>query len=654
MAPSSRARRGARRPLAALVSLLVAAAVAAAAVAAAPAAAQVVDREPALEEELRVTSVDLWIGVERKEFGAWLRGEEGAPKLAPADLELRIDGREVEIAAIGGARDDAPRLVVVYLDAVLSDQASLRWAASRLAERAEALAAHGEVEVIVADPEPRRVVERTRDVERLVTAFSSLALFAGGDAAIPLLRDQFLALSPDGAEADGELAASFVEDETALVTRQHDLALRWLADSTPGTSGSRVLLYVSQGFDPRPEDFYLGSPGAESSDAESSGARSTSESFTNEESTTASSTSEESTSAGGGLAEESRAWIRSLAAYGWTCLPLVYEDRRALLRRGFRIGKWRFHGLGGKEGRIDRWLAASEIIGATYEAERDADKAEALLELGDVELGSGAYSEAADTYLRAIHHFYGDPRTAARQAYAWRELAVALRGAGEVDRARRALANAIELDPSIEGSLGEDLATLAHEVEGLDALASETGGHLLRDGESLVAALDEIARRQRLTFTLRDAPAGELLAVELSAPSRAAPIRYSRWTRSGAPARLAAARLREFLADAASEPGGSRVSLRVETEWSGAGERVTLVLEAAGRDGVSRVLLATVGEDRPPVVVPLAPVHAAKDEPIALWQGAIDSLDDVVAAAVYTEDVVSGAWSAEAVSVENE
>ena len=562
---------------------------------------------PVLGERLQVTSVDLWIGVDRGPLGT-------RPRLQRDELELRLAGERAEIAALDQAAiGGAPRRVVVFIDAVLGDQTSVRWSASRLAERAGDLVAIGDVEVVIADPDPRVIVAATRDVERLHDGLSGLALFAGGEAAIPLLRDEFLDVSED--DGDPELASSFLAEEVSLVLRRQDLLLRRLIDGAPvdgaergSTSGpGGVLLYVSQGFDLDPVRFYLGD-----SDEERE------------------------------LQRETTSWVRTLAAYGWTCAPLVYEDRRALLRRGLRIGKWRFGGPRKSGGPL-------VLLSGSYEGERDADKAAALVELADTLLRAGDYEQASDTYLRAIHHFYGDPRTQSRQAYAWRQLALALKRSGEVDQARRAFANALELDPELDAEVPPEAMALTIGVDGLDQMAGETGGHLLRGSEGLLPALEEIARRQRLSFTLRGAPSGSLLPVEVSAKSRTSPLRFSRWTRSGAPERIAIARLRLFLQTAAGEPTAEgSASLHLTADSSGR-SMATLSLPAFDDDKAHRVLVGTIGEQRPPQVVTLVP-DANHGSP-ASWRGEMETADDTVVAAVYTEDLGSGEWDVAPVAV---
>jgi tetratricopeptide (TPR) repeat protein len=578
---------------------------------------------PALVEELQVTAVELAVAVDRGAVGAWLHGDDAGPRLDATELELRVGGERLEVTAVERpANDGEPRRVVVFLDTMLGDQASVRWAATLLAERAGDLVAAGEVEVVVADPDPRVMVAATRDAELLRAALSDLSLFAGDDAAIPLLRDQFLEeleslhldAGGDGSDLhEAELARAYLEAETTLVLERQDLLLRRLIDDRARVAGHSggALIYVAQGFDPAPEAFYLGSSASSGGDRR--------------------------------LERETVSWAGSVAAYGWTALPLVFEDRRALLRRGLRIGKWRFRGPSGKIG------GPLVLLRGSYEGARDPDKAEALVELGDTLVDAGDVEQASDAYLRAIHHFYGDPRTKSRQAYAWRQLAVALRRAGDVDPARRALANAIELDPSLADE-ERGGASPAIVVEGLDQLAAETGGHLLRARDDLRAALGELSRRQRLSFTLRGTPSGELLPIELSGGDGAPALRHARWTRSGTPERVAVARLRLAVASVAEEPatGGAAPLDLVAAEHGPSVATVALSGLVGARP--MRVLLGTVGEETAARVTVLARSTTAGGSGPAPWRGEVYG-DDFLAAAVYREDLVSGEWSVEPLEI---
>jgi hypothetical protein len=221
-------------------------------------------------------------------------------------------------------------------------------------------------------------------------------------------------------------------------------------------------------------------------------------------------------------------------------------------------------------------------------------------------------------------------------------LALALQRSNHLDQARRAFANALELDPELADASPPEIAGSTNGVEGLDQLASETGGHLLRGESDLLAAIEELSRRKRLSFTLLGAPSGELVPVELVTKGRASGLHYARWTRSGAPERIAGARLRLFLESAANEPIAERpMSLDLVPTSNGL-SLATLSLPALDCSGACRVLVATVGEESPPRVTALTADSSRSQSD--RWRGEIEASDDVIAAAVYTEELGSGEW----------
>jgi hypothetical protein len=78
----------------------------------------------------------------------------------------------------------------------------------------------------------------------------------------------------------------------------------------------------------------------------------------------------------------------------------------------------------------------------------------------------------------------------------------------------------------------------------------------------------------------------------------------------------------------------------------------TLSLSALDSSGPYRVLVGTIAEERPPRVVALAP-DQSRPSP-EQWRGEIEATDDVIAAAVYTEDLSSGEWDTALVRVVSE
>lgn len=130
---------------------------------------------------------------------------------------------------------------------------------------------------------------------------------------------------------------------------------------------------------------------------------------------------------------------------------------------------------------------------------------------------------------------------------------------------------------------------------------------------------------------------------------RASRLSYAHWTRSGAPERVASARLRLFLEPAAKEPAVESSTVLHQAKESNGSSPATVSLPALGGSGPRRVLVGTIGEEWPPRVVAMTrDVSQASHEH---WRAEIDATDDVIAAAAYTEDLSSGEWDIALLSV---
>ncbi len=213
----------------------------------------------------------------------------------------------------------------------------------------------------------------------------------------------------------------------------------------------------------------------------------------------------------------------ALAAYGWRVVPVLAPERRGL-RPGKRIGKWRIAGLG-----------------ATREEDRDPERAEAYLELAKALRGQGQTERAAEAAEDAAFHFYGDPRTAEREAEAL-ALAAELHGElGDPQRARRALRKALRIDP---GRLAEHPVTAAVPAaeEALSALAD--GARVVRDEVALRQALDALGDRAVVTVQAPvDAAADGIGRLVLRTTGAGREVAAG-WVRLGTPAVVSAARAR--------------------------------------------------------------------------------------------------------------
>lgn len=216
---------------------------------------------------------------------------------------------------------------------------------------------------------------------------------------------------------------------------------------------------------------------------------------------------------------------RALAAYGWRIVPVVAPELRGL-RPGKRVGKWRIAGLG-----------------ATREEDRDPERAEAYLALAKALRGQGRVERAAEAAEDAAFHFYGDPRTASREAEAL-ALAAELHGElGNPQRARRALRKAMRIDP---GALAAHpvVAAVPAAEEALSALAE--GERVVRDEVALRQALDSLADRAVVTVqapVVAPAAAAGIGRLVLRAQGGGGEVAAG-WVRLGTPAVVSEARAR--------------------------------------------------------------------------------------------------------------
>jgi tetratricopeptide (TPR) repeat protein len=507
-------------------------------------------------EQQQVTEAEILLEFERGRLGEWLAdGEERGPRLQAGDVIVRVGGRDREVVRVERPKTGEGRALdlLVVLDGELCDGPGLRRAAGRLAAAAEQLVAFGRVEVVAVDPDPRVVLPASRDVARVRGALPAVTLWEDSEEPLLALREEFAAAMElleaepayDEAEARA-MALAFYDEEVRRVRRRMDRILSRLAEPADGDA-QRVLLWVARGFDLTPEELYFSGelPGAIEP-----------------------------------LGEDARSWTRAVAAFGWSVLVWPPHTEQVLLRRGFRIGKWRMN-----------WGPSG--LAVAHEAERRPESARAYVELAESHFAAGDLQAAEEALTVAIHHFYGDPRVRAELALAWKRLGEVRSQLGEPTRARAAFLNALELDPRLEDVLAAQSQVLPDWQEPLVALVDATAGRVVADAQGVAAALGVAARAQRVSFLLRDAPGGELLPVEVHFPGRELRVRHRGWVRSGAPSRLVLARLRSFLDESLSEPDS--LDPRVLEVRTDAGGR-SLVLLAGVEEPQSSELHLEVAE----------------------------------------------------------
>ncbi|HSL82719.1 MAG TPA: hypothetical protein VLF66_08070 [Thermoanaerobaculia bacterium] len=410
-----------------------------------------------------------------------------------------MDGEPRPVVGVEAPDEGGPWRIVLYFDLALSDEHQVAWAAEVLSARLPELLAAGEVELVVADPEPRTAVPAPADAEVLAEALGRLALLPRGDDVLVehrlgVLRE--LEAPDDPAAVPPEAWEALAAEEAALVRSSLDALLLALAERSGDGSARRCVLLATGGFD-------LGAPWLPAEPAPAS-------------------TLGEETVAGLG---------RTLAAYGWLAVPLLAPPASGTTP-GWRLGKWRIQGLL-----------------ATYEEDRDPERAEAYLALAEARRDQGELDGAADAARKALVHFADDPRTAERQAKTLVLLGEVHEAQGEAQKARRVWRRALRRDPDALAGHPVTRALPTAPEEALGRLAAGTGGQVARSEHDLAGALHGLDRWGAVTVQLPGLPDGALHPVEVAQTGRgpAGRLETPGWLRFGTPEAVAEARIRRLL-----------------------------------------------------------------------------------------------------------
>lgn len=560
--------------------------------------------------EERVTAVDVLVA----EDGDWPRAGE---------LEARVDGALRPVVGVQPPNEAGPWRIVLYFDLVLSDEHQVAWAAEVLSARLPELLAAGEVELVVADPEPRTVVSAPADTEVLEEALGRLALLPRGDDALVehrlgVLRE--LEELEDPEEVPPEAWGALLAEEAAVVWSSLDALLLALEERSGDGPSRRAVLLATGGFD-------LASGWLPVAPAPASPPGST-------------------------LGEAVSELGRTLAAYGWLAVPLLAPPASGTVP-GWRLGKWRF---GTPDLGNWTWAGIAPILRATYEEDRDPERAEAYLALAEARRDQGELDGAVDAARKALVHFADDPRTAERQARALVLLGEVHEALGEDQKARRVWRRALRRDPDALAGHPVTTALPAAPEEALGLLAEGTGGFLARGEDDLARAVAGLGRWGTVTVQLPGLPDGELHPVAVGQPGSgpAGRLKAPGWLRFGTPETVAEARIRRLLE---GHPGGD---LPVEA---------VLATASAGTEPAPPTLTARVALAHHQVADPTAAVlrltailGTADGEPevhhlttVEVAPGADATLELPLPAAagrapewglVLAEDLLSGTWGA--------
>ncbi len=198
------------------------------------------------------------------------------------ELELRVDGENVEIEGIARAESDWRTLV--YVDLALTTPGPVFQLAEALLEQLDPLLELGSLEIVVADPRARTILPPTRDRDLAEAALSRLA--TGEEAASALIdrrrlfaseRDIEFSRARQQAAAGSrdrltelevvleQMARDAIRDEAAMRRTQIDEIVSFLAAredlrrDAPGATPStrRHLIVLADGLVADPLSFYL-------------------------------------------------------------------------------------------------------------------------------------------------------------------------------------------------------------------------------------------------------------------------------------------------------------------------------------------------------------------------------------------------------------
>ncbi len=595
------------------------------------------EQSAAFEEEKRITAMDVVVDFHASGLREWAKDGPVPKRLRPEDFEVLFDGQPRTVVAVEPATGRWQ--TVIYFDAVLTNGADLRWAATALADTSAKLAALGEVTVIVADPAPRTLLSSTSDPERLHAALSQLAQTLEGQDELVTLRSEVLA------ELRREEPALTAQDLEAVVRgegqrvgeRNDDLMLTLVGHKAIGAH--RLLLLASGGFDLDAGAFYgpLIEQLREVREKDPSTPPMIVDSDTDTVSTDTVSTDAVSTDT---LAQ-------TLAAYGWTTVALV-PRRQAVLKPGIRIGKFRLSGPGIVFDE-DENRTFFKFFSATFEEHRKPERAKAYLELGAALEGQGKFEEAEDAVRQAIYYFSGDPRTADQQAAAHVYLGKLLEAQNKTPQAIEAFERASRLDPEFTYEEVGHTAELMDPLAPLRTITRTTNGVTVRGARQLADTVDDLRRRVRVTYQVVGLPDGKLHSLEARYLGPPRELTHPVWARHSVPEAVAAARVRRLMA---GEPTGGTWRLNATASPTAAtGLALALDLESGTvqatdiEPAVLRLTVAIGGPDSEPQIEH----HSLGVQSLAdldNWRHRMD-LDNTENApwlAVLVEDLASGAW----------
>ncbi len=444
-------------------------------------------------------------------------------RFSPRNFEVTLGGEPVTVLSIDESIEVSagqPWEILVYVDAALSSNDLVRSATGLLAGAAAELAALGTVEIVVADPDPGRLLAPTRDTSRISETLAGLSLGEVGDDLLVVQRRELSDLV-DVSDGPDDLFGLAVAREAEIVRRQSDGLLTWLANEER-ESPRRVLLLISGGFDLAPEAFYEALFAVKSSNGEAAGAARQTEAATRDGAgreapafPTASPARPESS--------RHREVARAIAAAGWISFSLGLPEPDPLPRR------W------GLRRALVVWL----------DGNWDPERAEALFELGESLIAQKKWKAAERALRDASYHYYSQPKLRPRQARALLRLAFVLEQQDRPVEAEKVARKAVLLDPTLASEI--ELVGLLDPVAPLALLAEVTSGGRISDRQGLDDAIVGLSRRLRLGYQAAGRAPEEPLPVTVDYDVAGHEALSVAWAPGASPSSISRARSRRLL-----------------------------------------------------------------------------------------------------------
>ena len=201
------------------------------------------------------------------------QGRTPSPPLAPEELEVVEDGAAVAVIGVDSARfaptRPAPELTPLpggrrldaraappdagipqhlYLDTTLLEAGSVARLAAAFERNLDRVVANGTLEIVVGDPQPRRVLAPTRDPEAVRQALRELSKNVFGKESLILLRRQTFDILRHSLVLHAEVQLrGAAEQELRLIADALDRLARWGASL--GGQRPDVVYFVADGFD---------------------------------------------------------------------------------------------------------------------------------------------------------------------------------------------------------------------------------------------------------------------------------------------------------------------------------------------------------------------------------------------------------------------